>query len=361
MHKFRLFEEKNVISEIKVVKPGSGYENRKLHVKPVGINTVHDKITFNNHGFNDGDVVYYSTSGTAISGLSTSNQYRVLKIDDNNFRLADAGSVNVSAARTEYNRKNYVKLETTGTEYQTFAFPPVSLEINAEYIGAGNTITATPIVTGEIVDLYLYDEGTNYGSDVFNFHKRPIVKIDAGGSSQFKAIHRDGRIIAVDIQNGGKGYTAAPELSVRGKGNGAKLRAVVTDGKVTDVVILNEGAGYEEKSTVIVPTSPGRNCVIEADVRRLTVNNQSRFGDENLIDFEDNLTYGVVGYSTIREGSAFDDPIDSTGHSRVIGWAHDGNPIYGPYAYEDPRDNNSAIRILKMVIPQTFQISIITI
>ena len=347
MHKFRLFEEKNVISEIKVVKPGSGYENRKLHVKPVGINTVHDKITFNNHGFNDGDVVYYSTSGTVISGLSTSNQYRVLKIDDNNFRLADAGSVNVSAARTEYNRKNYVKLETTGTEYQTFAFPPVSLEINAEYIGAGNTITATPIVTGEIVDLYLYDEGTNYGSDVFNFHKRPIVKIDAGGASQFKAIHRDGRIIAVDIQNGGKGYTAAPELSVRGKGNGAKLRAVVTDGKVTDVIILNEGAGYEEKSTVIVPTSPGRNCVIEADVRRLTVNNQSRFGDENLIDFEDNLTYGVVGYSTIREGSAFDDPIDSTGHSRVIGWAHDGNPIYGPYAYEDPRDNNSAIRILK--------------
>ena len=177
MHKFRLFEEKNVISEIKVVKPGSGYENRKLHVKPVGINTVHDKITFNNHGFNDGDVVYYSTSGTAISGLSTSNQYRVLKIDDNNFRLADAGSVNVSAAGTEYNRKNYVKLETTGTEYQTFAFPPVSLEINAEYIGAGNTITATPIVTGEIVDLYLYDEGTNYGSDVFNFHKDQLLKL----------------------------------------------------------------------------------------------------------------------------------------------------------------------------------------
>ena len=347
LHKFRLFEEKNVISEIKVVKPGSGYENRKLKVKPIGISTIHSTVTFNKHGFNDGDLVKYSFDGTAISGLSTSNQYHILKIDDNKFRLANAGPVNVSAARTEFDRRNYVKLESTGSGFQNFAFPEVSIEINAEYVGAGNTIIATPIVTGEIVDLYLYEEGTNYGSDVFNFHKRPIVKIDAGGGSQFKAIHRDGRIIAVDIQNGGKGYTAAPELSVRGTGNGAKLRAVVTDGKVTDVVILNEGSGYEEKSTVIVPTSLGRNCVIEADVRRLTVNNFSRFGDQCFSEYQDNLSYGVVGYSTVREGSAFDDPIESTGHSRVIGWAKDGNPIYGPYGYEDPRDNNSQIRILK--------------
>jgi len=347
MHKFRILEEKNVISEIKVVKPGSGYENRKLKVKPSGISTVHNKVTFENHGFNDKDLVQYSFDGSAISGLSTSNQYYVLKIDDNNFRLSDAGSVNVSAATTEYNRRNFIKFDSTGTGFQNFAFPPVTLEINAEYVGAGNTITATPIVTGEIVDLYLYDEGTDYGSDIFNFHKRPIVKIDSGNGAQLKAILRDGRIIAVDVQNGGKGYTAAPELSVRGVGNGAKLRAIVTDGKVTSVIILNEGTNYEEKSTVIVPISPGRNCVIEADVRRLAVNNESRFGSEKLIEFGDNLSYGVVGYSTDREGDAFDDPNTDTGHSPVIGWAYDGNPIYGPYAYEDPSDDNSNIRILE--------------
>ena len=34
-------------------------------------------------------------------------------------------------------------------------------------------------------------------------------------------------------------------------------------------------------------------------------------------------------------------------HSPIIGWAYDGNPIYGPYGYNDPLDQNSGKRILK--------------
>ena len=30
-------------------------------------------------------------------------------------------------------------------------------------------------------------------------------------------------------------------------------------------------------------------------------------------------------------------------HSPIIGWAFDGNPIYGPYSYEDPTDQGSNV------------------
>ena len=34
---------------------------------------------------------------------------------------------------------------------------------------------------------------------------------------------------------------------------------------------------------------------------------------------------------------------DQLTHSPIIGWAFDGNPIYGPYAYSDPTDQSSEI------------------
>ena len=37
---------------------------------------------------------------------------------------------------------------------------------------------------------------------------------------------------------------------------------------------------------------------------------------------------------------------DSIDHSPIIGWAYDGNPIYGPYGYDDPSNANSQIRNL---------------
>ena len=34
-------------------------------------------------------------------------------------------------------------------------------------------------------------------------------------------------------------------------------------------------------------------------------------------------------------------------HSPIIGWAFDGNPIYGPYGYIDPTDQNSGLRRMR--------------
>tara|TARA_B100001287_G_scaffold257557_2_gene243298 strand:+ start:3396 stop:17606 length:14211 start_codon:yes stop_codon:yes gene_type:complete len=347
IHRFRTFDEQTIVSEIKVLNPGEGYENRTLKVKPVGISTLNDTITFKNHGFNDGDLIDYTFETSAVSGLSSESQYRILKVDDSNFKLAIA----VGGAKTDYERRNYVSFgSTSGEGYQSFSYPPIEIIINAEFsagVGAGNTIVATPVVRGSIVDTYVYEEGTDYGSNILNFHKNPVVTVKTGLGAQLKPIIKRGRIIAVDVQNGGRLFTAAPDLEIVGDGVGARLRAVVENQRIVRVIILNKGTGYSENKTSIKVKPPGRNVVLESNVRHLRINNLKRFSDELLVEYKDNLSYGVVGYSTDRDGASFLDSNTEDEHSKVIGWANDGNPIYGPYAFDDPNDNNSVTRRIK--------------
>ena len=69
----------NTISEVKVLDGGK-YTTRKLLVKPSGISTSSDLINFTNHGFSSGEIVEYSSTGTNISLLTTTNQYYILKM-----------------------------------------------------------------------------------------------------------------------------------------------------------------------------------------------------------------------------------------------------------------------------------------
>ena len=56
------------------------------------------------------------------------------------------------------------------------------------------------------------------------------------------------------------------------------------------------------------------------------------------------MQYSIVGYSTQIGNDTFGDT--GTEHSPIIGWAYDGNPIYGPYGYSDSTDENSSVKIL---------------
>ena len=93
-HRFTTVTAKNTITKIYVKEQGSGYSNKKVIVqgRPTngdvqsGISTSDDYILAFNHNFNNGEIVEYSTDGTAVSGLSTTTQYAVKVIDSNRFR-----------------------------------------------------------------------------------------------------------------------------------------------------------------------------------------------------------------------------------------------------------------------------------
>ncbi len=348
-HKFRKSEYTNTLRSIKVLDGGSGYTNKKLIVEPVGINTIDNTINFIDHGFNSGDTVTYLTDGTVISGLSTSNQYKVIKVTDHAFKLANAGVGGTISSN--YERGYYETFTSSGVGYQNFAYPEITLTVNAIIAGVGTdtqavgVITATPIIRGELVGAYLYEKGTGYGSSILNFDKSPIVTIKTGKNAEFKPIVVDGKIDQVQVTYAGVEYTSAPDLTFIGVGSGigAKARAVIENGKVTNVVVINPGVNYDT-NTGIAATSVGLNAYIEADVRGLSVNNFSRFGNEILVENGPGLQYGYVGHSTAIGSISLGDKLDK--HSPIIGWAYDGNPIYGPNGYSDPEDSDSSVKYI---------------
>ena len=348
IHKFRNTSNKNTISEIKVINGGSNYTNRKLIVKSAGISTTNQTINFKNHGFNSGDLINYNYETSSI-GISSLNQYYVLKNDDDSFRLCNAGIGGTNTSN--YDRKNYIKFSSTGSGYQYFSYPDISVSVTYTSVGFGTTtqqyqtLIATPKVRGSFIDSYLYENGTGYGSTILNFEKKPLIRIKSGKDAQIKPIIINGNVESVNIQYGGVEYYSDPDIIVidpTGSGSGAELRPVIVNRKIIDVKVVNTGIGYSNTSTIQV-RSTGSNAVFDANIRSLTVNNNVKFGNEFLTETENKLQYSVCGYfNTLRQ--SFKD--DGASVSNIIGWAYDGNPIYGAYGYSDPENTSSSPKLL---------------
>ena len=334
-HVFKVGLKKSLL-DVNVIESGNNYTNRKLFVKPSGISTSSDLINFNNHGFNDGDLIEYEGN---IVGLNTNNKYFILKNDDNSFNLSDGG---VDGKNTSnFNRREVVSLETVGSGFQKFKFPDIKVFINFDTLGSGTTIpsqtpktiVATPKVKGTIQDVYLYESGTGYGSTILNNHRRPIISLTTGKGASLKPIIENGEISDVNIENKGSEYFSTPDLIVddpTGLGIGAQLRPIIVNQKLEDVVIINAGIGYSTSTSIKVKSS-GINGLLDSDVRSLTINkNSDENNSQNLEESENKLKFSHVGYST----NIFKD--DGKSISGLIGWAYDGNPIYGPFGFADP-------------------------
>ena len=58
-------------------------------------------------------------------------------------------------------------------------------------------------------------------------------------------------------------------------------------------------------------------------------------------DEENSLVYGIYGYS--EDLASNFEPLNGA-HSPIIGWAYDGNPIYGPFGYTSSENIQSGSR-----------------
>tara|TARA_B100000965_G_scaffold276008_1_gene233869 strand:+ start:2787 stop:17753 length:14967 start_codon:yes stop_codon:yes gene_type:complete len=371
IHKFRT-TSKNTLRSIKVLTAGSDYQYRKLPVQPSGISTSYDTINFKNHGFRDNDLVEYTTmvgmgvdSPTTIEGLDTSLSYRVVKVDENSFKLTHP---------EDYSRRKYIDLRSSGTGYQVFKYPNISVSIEAtsdNNIAVNFTNLVTPIVTGEIIGAYVYEKGSHYGSRVVNHKLKSDIVIQNGRDAEVKAFVENGEIKDVFVLNRGKEYNSLPELEISGPiGSGAQLKPIINNGQLIDVVVINTGIGYSDTSTNVFVNARGHNGLLDARVRELSidrVNHENTLGnyhlaedpttwqydEENkkrLSDSPDTVTFNISAYSKHLAEHFNDEGVDvaaGTGtHSPIIGWAYDGCPIYGPYGYSDPDDIGEVKRLV---------------
>ena len=351
LHIFRTYEKKTAISRISVEDVGENYSSRNVIASPTGINTFRDYVEFKNHGFTDGDIVNYTYDTTAITGLSSTKQYRILKLNDDEFRLAEAGNKGDKApSGNDYDNRVHAFLDSKGSGYQRFSYPTIQcvVKVLAED-QTEKTLNATPIVRGKITDALLYDSGANYGSTILNFVNEPTISIPRGSFGQIGIIISNGRITSAFVLSGGQNYEGPPDIivnSTNSEANGAILRAVVSNGSITDVKVISGGIGYDINTTTIDILPVGTNLRLSASLRSLNIN--KAFGlDEDELDYlapaGDGLAVNYIGYGNSIRNFYGD---DGTSHSPIIGWAYDGNPIYGPFGLEDPDNIQSDVERL---------------
>ena len=352
IHQFRDYNTKRRISRVSILDPGSNYTNKEISVSPSGISTNRDFVEFVGHGFKDGEVVHYGISttagSTAITGLSTNSQYQILTLDGDKFRLCYSGIATTRIPdTTNYENKEYVRVSSSGVGFQNFFYPPVTVDVNViTDSDSPVTLSANPIVRGSVLDAFLYDEGTDYGSNIINFEKAPSVDINYGQFGQIGLTIVNGRIIDAFVQSSGSNYDGPPDITVSGVGSafGAKLRAVMSGSSISNVIVLSEGVGYATSTTTVSVKAAGDAATFSTRVRRLVANKYSTSGTSNgdyLTPVDGGLSVESVAYgATVR--NYFND--DGTEHSPIIGWAYDGNPIYGPYGLSDADNIQSASR-----------------
>ena len=367
-HAFEAFSKKKIVSSIIVTNSGTNYENKKRTCSPAGINTALDTITINNHGYNSGELITYSVDGSPAGGLSTTSQYYVTAIDHNNFKISNVG-LTTDNQEFFYKTNQYVNITSVGVGTHTFNYPEITVEVIGN-IGissvSGNQFKCTiqPIFKGEITSVHLTNTGVGYGSsEIINYKREPQIELGVGSGAFLYPIISNGKIIEVLVNEGGNSYTSPPKLEVDGNGSGATLTAVLTNDKITSVKVIQSGSGYDQNLTSVKVIPSGSGSKFVTNIKSWTVNLFAKYlnnfsDDDGVIIDALNKNYGLqychlyaprelrkTSYSTDSSGktlylqpdlqqiSGTGREIDSTNHSPIIGWAYDGNPIYGPYGY----------------------------
>ena len=361
-HKFSTVEAKNTITKIYVKNPGEGYSNRKIIVpsRPTsgdvqsGISTSDNYVFAKNHGFKTGEIVEYRTTGSVINGLSTTTNYAVKKLDDNKFKLFNVG-VSTERDLTDFEKNKEVVLRSVGTGDHTIKYPDIIVKVESiSALGSTTIVTPTiePIVLGSIDSVYLQEGGVGYGcTNIIDFHRRPNVGVSTVRfNALLKPIIIGGSIVDVQILASGQGYRQDSDIViVSDNGDFADIKPIITGDKITGVNILDGGIGYDSSTTLFLQNR-GRDAKFIASVKEWKINQVAKKG--NLISREDAIVIrpntdpalglqAVSMYPPSRLRYQLGDNIDNgnleltqnAAHSPILGWAYDGNPIYGPYGF----------------------------
>ena len=215
---------------------------------------------------------------------------------------------------------------------------------------------ARAVLSGQVVESIIVD--TN---DIYPI--TPEITITSGRRADVRAIVTGGKVTSLQIDNAGEYYSSPPIVRIRdnaGRGRFANYNAIVDgDGRITDFEKIDEGNFYNQNTVIvdIIPVGEGATGTPELKEWNFNrfVKNESRLDTENGFIFQNYDPVLEYGYGYLGNPKALrvalNDNLNNAGsepatktHSPIIGFAYDGNPIYGPFGYLDPLDATSAIR-----------------
>ena len=238
-----------------------------------------------------------------------------------------------------------IKINTRGTGYTTPPFVLVDQVPNK----------ARAVLAGQVVESIIVDT-----QDIFP--RTPDITITSGRNASVRAIVTGGKVTSLVIDNPGEFYSSAPLIRIRdnaGRGRFAEYQSIVnTDGEITGFNKIAEGNFYNQNSVIVdvIPVGNGASGI--PLLKEWNYNRFKKLEDELdteygyiFANYNNVLEYGY-GYAANPKALrvALSDNINSAGtepatktHSPIIGFAYDGNPIYGPFGHENPLDSTSSI------------------
>lgn len=195
------------------------------------------------------------------------------------------------------------------------------------------------------------------------FSEDPVIRITSGENAVLEPVITAGAITSMNIVNAGRYYSSPPTIRIvdtLGKGNFAEFETVLnSDGSISEVKKISVGRFYTRGYTDVSVEAVGKNATANAKIKRWVFNRYNQIKDN--LDSSNGTV--LANYNPLRDyGYAYiANPIDArakaylnandyninrqneAAHSPIIGYAYDGNPIYGPLGYTDPYNAGSGI------------------
>jgi len=326
---FKTIARRQKVDKILIEDAGL-FKNREVHTS-TGINTFTDTIVIPSHGFDNSEIVKYSSTESAIGGLTINSQYFIDKIDDDSFRLSNDKELS-----------SYISLNDSGLGEHIFQDPPISIDISGRQGISTINATATPIIRGKISAVHVSNKGSDFGSTVINDNFKPVIEPTIGEKAFLQPFIVNGRVDQIIIKNGGENFFSA-DIVIEGDGIGAKAKANISNGVITSIDIIDKGAGYTQSQTTAKAKTPGQGAIFSSEVKKWTINQVERYAkfgdvkdDDGFLETprDSDLGNPYVNYYVPRNLRNFLGDLGQD-HSPILGYAYDGHPIYGPFAVVD--------------------------
>jgi hypothetical protein len=367
IHSLTTIENKKKLGSINVINSGQNYKNKRVIAQSSNINFRKNTIVAKNHSYNDKDIVSYYSTINEIGGVQPGN-YFVKVVNQNEFSLIEILENIELGSDFNYKNNTILNFENAGSGVHYFNYPEIAISvegiIGVNTFSSNNSIAQLqPIFRGTIENIFIVSSGEKYGTpDVINYERPPTFTLETGVGAVLKPIILNGKIISISVLNSGNNYSSPPELETVGLGKGAILTPIIQNNRIVDVRVISGGFGYEQNKTEIkVKVSEGET-LFKSKIKSWNINSYFRFSNssENMAILEEGLNKNFdLQYShlalpnTIRQlvktSKVFEDveitisDIENDTkdpllriHSPIIGWAYDGNPIYGPYGFDTP-------------------------
>jgi hypothetical protein len=431
-------------------KDGDRIDSNKIRLRLLGSLSTTSIVDGSNY-YNENEIITLSLDGT-VDDREQFNSWRKNEIgsfgSSSDVQINNAVGKITSGVTSVYKDKNFVYIASPGlpthpigsfrgvgfdvknqnllksiplvpeknTQEQFTKDTPVGLFVNGVEAFSAQDYEDVPF--GDITEVSVSSTGFGFETDV-----QPVFRVvdGTGSNATFHANIIDGKVISVDVVNGGSGYTSdrvfevtygfdatasvlndgdlafgqiknisvtnpgvnyvvAPRVEITdisGKGNGAFATAQINNNEVVGITVLNGGVDYTDKSTIrirIISKASGVKAISivrkwsfdrvfktthdkdNAGIWAVAQSIKSDSGNGYLYasrNIEYNLQYGYPSNPKILRhtlsdnvqgvNANYDEKTSGFVHSPILGWAYDGNPIYGPYGYSQALNESSGI------------------